>query len=586
MRWFVSDFRMFRLLAAAEPKRVCVQILASCLRYAYGAVYALVFFRYLINALESGAPLLSTAAFFVLFSLLGLLDAGLNAYLRDELLPSSDERLRAWLLERLCEKTSGGGIAPYENPKTLDERARAAETAREGALEFLGTAADFCALLLGLGWSLGFACAVEPRVMLPVLLALSLSLFGQRARSQSLFALQRDLASPARRADVAAGTFFGRAYAKELRLSRVGECLRALYDRALRDQQSAVKAHATRAAALGALAEMGVECLLYVLVYLLICHRYLAHRAFGLGDLTSLFGATVNLIYFSHALLAAYASLRRQGLSFSAFHGVLESRPDLADGGAPCAFAREIRFEGVGFSYGGKPVLKNLNLCLKKGERVALVGLNGCGKTTLVKLLLRLYDPTEGRILMDGRDIRDFDLRAYRAMFAAVFQDFQLYALTVEENVSLGEEGAARRAGEALRQAGLALDPSRELTREFDPDGLVLSGGQAQRIAAARILASDAPIAVLDEPSSALDPLAERDAYETLLRACAGRTLLLISHRLSSVRDVDRVLYLEEGRVLEQGSHQELMRLGGRYAALYNQQAEAYRKEVCAHEEP
>lgn len=144
---------------------------------------------------------------------------------------------------------------------------------------------------------------------------------------------------------------------------------------------------------------------------------------------------------------------------------MLESRPDLADGGAPCAFAREIRFEGVGFSYGDKPVLKNLNLRLQKGERVALVGLNGCGKTTLVKLLLRLYDPTEGRILMDGRDIRDFDLRAYRAMFAAVFQDFQLYALTVEENVSLGEEGAARRAGEALRLAGLALDPSRELTR-------------------------------------------------------------------------------------------------------------------------
>lgn len=224
-------------------------------------------------------------------------------------------------------------------------------------------------------------------------------------------------------------------------------------------------------------------------------------------------------------------------------------------------------------------------MTIKQGEKIAIVGFNGAGKTTLVKLLMRLYDPSSGEILLNGRNIKEYNLESYRGSLGVVFQDYKQFALSVVENV-LGRpmrEGDEAAVEDCLRRAGIwdkisALPEgiNTRMTREFDDDGLILSGGESQKLAIASVYARNSSVVILDEPSSALDPIAEHDMYRQMYRACEGKTMIFISHRLSSAVDADRIFLIEDGSIKESGSHSELMRLNGSYAEMFKAQAESY----------
>lgn len=247
-----------------------------------------------------------------------------------------------------------------------------------------------------------------------------------------------------------------------------------------------------------------------------------------------------------------------------------------------------VEFKNVSFQYPGtgRYVLQNINLKFEAGETIVLVGLNGAGKTTLIKLLTRLYDPTEGQILLDGKDIRLFDVQALYRLFGIVFQDFGKYAVTVKENIAFGDilhsaDGA--RAEEAARQSD-SLDFIQALPRGFDTplmryfedDGTELSIGQWQKLAVARAFYGDSDILVLDEPTASLDALAEQEIYSQFDRLREGKTTIFVSHRLSSAVGADRIVVLEYGRVLEEGTHRQLMEKKGKYYQMFSTQAKRY----------
>lgn len=250
----------------------------------------------------------------------------------------------------------------------------------------------------------------------------------------------------------------------------------------------------------------------------------------------------------------------------------------------------EFTFENVSFTYPyqNEPSLKNINLKIRDKERLSIVGENGSGKTTLVKLLLRLYEPTDGRILLNGIDVKEIDYKEYLKLFSTVFQDFKIFAFKILDNVTSLENKAADLTGvhNSLEKVGLsskinALDKGVEtyLFKIYEEDGIELSGGEAQKLAIARALYKDAPVVILDEPTAALDPKAEYDIYTKFLSLVDSKTAVFISHRLSSTKFCDRIVVLREGKIVETGSHSELLSQNGYYAELFHMQANFYLEE-------
>ena len=246
-----------------------------------------------------------------------------------------------------------------------------------------------------------------------------------------------------------------------------------------------------------------------------------------------------------------------------------------------------IEFRNVGFRYSGSDTwaLRDVNLTLKPETKLAVVGENGAGKTTFVKLLTRLYDPTEGVIMMDGIPIQEYDYDSYMSAFSAVFQDYRLFSFSLEENVTLASPADERRVENILRRVGLGekLDDLPKgihtaVYKNFDENGFEPSGGEGQRIALARALYKDAPIVVLDEPTAALDPRAEFELYQHFNELTKGKTAVYISHRLSSTRFCDEIMVFADGRIVERGTHEELMKREGVYAELFKMQAQFYRE--------
>lgn len=246
---------------------------------------------------------------------------------------------------------------------------------------------------------------------------------------------------------------------------------------------------------------------------------------------------------------------------------------------------REIQFRNVSFTYPDthEKVLENLSFTIRAGEKLAVVGVNGSGKTTMIKLLCRLYDADEGEILVNGVDIREWDVKAYRNLFGVVFQDFQLFSFGLGQNLAGSVEYDTDRAKRALEEADFGerlerMDLDTSLYRDFDPMGVEISGGEAQKIAIARALYKQAPLLVLDEPTAALDPQAEYEVYQNLNRISKDRTAIFISHRMSSCRFCDRILVFDGGRLIQEGSHETLLgEVEGKYCELWRSQEQYYK---------
>lgn len=312
-----------------------------------------------------------------------------------------------------------------------------------------------------------------------------------------------------------------------------------------------------------------------------------------IGDYTLYTGAIASVASCISVLISSTGSIYEGTLFIDNLIAFLDEKQTVVPRISPaCHVARggehTVVFENVSFRYPGtkKDVLKDINFTIHPGETIALVGLNGAGKTTLIKLLTRLYDPTAGRILLDGKDLKDYDLKSLYQTFGIIFQDFGKYALTVEENIRLGSvrrdapmetvEYAAIQstAGEYIEKLPRGYETP--LMRIFEQDGLELSVGQWQKLAVARAFYADSDIMILDEPTASLDPMAEQEIFNQFDRLRNHKTTVFVSHRLSSATIADRIFVIENGCLIEKGSHKELMEQGGKYHELFTTQSKRY----------
>ncbi len=378
--------------------------------------------------------------------------------------------------------------------------------------------------------------------------------------------------------------------AKEVKIFNLHRFLVARY-RVLADKFYLANRALSRRRALWGSALSALGTLGYYVAYAYIAWRTV-NGDFSIGDLTFLAGSFRRLRQLLEGLLIGFSQVAGQALYLDDLLSFFATKPQIVSPANATSFPQPIKtgfvFDNVGFRYpdSNKWALRGLNFELKAGEVLALVGENGAGKTTLVKLLARLYDPVEGRILLDGRDLREYDLDELRANVGVIFQDFVRYHLTVGENIGVGQidamdDGdririAAQRAMAEEMIEGLPDRYDQLIGRRFKT-GVDLSGGQWQKIAIARAYMRDAQVMILDEPTAALDARSEFEVFQRFKELSADTTAVLISHRFSSVRMADRILVLADGGLEASGTHEALLAAGGRYAELFELQAAGYR---------
>lgn len=378
-------------------------------------------------------------------------------------------------------------------------------------------------------------------------------------------------------------------FAKEIRYSNIHELMMKRYEESVEGNCRTAAKWARKGTIYTSLQNIFTFTICFEGIMLYAAYRTMVSQTMELGELAVMFTA---MSASSWILIGVFNNINdalKNGEFLEYYRTFMEYEekiPEDQDGIMPEEKIRSIEFRDVCFAYKkDEPVINNLSFKIEGNKVCALVGLNGAGKSTIIKLLFRLYDPTSGVILINGINIKTYNLKAYRKLFSAAFQDYKVMAMSVKDNVLMGAvyDNAEEIAEHALKCAGVwtkirSLPKGMDtiLTKEFDSDGAVLSGGEQQKIVVARAFAQKAPVKVFDEPSSALDPIAEYELYKGIMYESKGHMTLFISHRLSSVRDADVVFMLENGSVIEQGSHRELMAQNGKYCEMFTRQAQNY----------
>jgi ATP-binding cassette, subfamily B, bacterial len=490
---------------------------------------------------------------------------------------------------RLMTHAATLDLAQFEDSAVQDrlERARRQVTWRANLVaQVLGRAQD----LVTVGSLAVGVVAFAPSLVLLLVAALVPAFLNELHFNRRGYRIAFSRTPERREADYLRYLGAGVESAKEIKLFGLSEHLTDRF-RALSERMVAENAAlAARRGAWGGLFAALGTCAYYA-AYALIVWRTLT-GALSIGDLTFLSGAFLRLRGLVEGLLLGLSQISGQAQYLDDLFGFFDVAPTMRGPAAPAPMPRPIArgfvLEDVGFRYPDAAgwALRHLDLAVRAGEVVALVGENGAGKTTLVKLLTRLYDPTEGRILLDGRDLRDYAVADLRARIGVVFQDFLRLDFSAGDNIAAGRIEALddrgrieAAAGKSLADALIARLPegyAQRLGRRFE-DGVDLSGGEWQKIALARAYMRDAEVLILDEPTAALDARAEYEVFRRFRDLAQGRTAVLISHRFSTVRMADRIVVVEGGRVREAGTHEALVAQGGRYAELFALQAAGYR---------
>ncbi len=583
-----NNLYALRTVWKISRERVIQCFLNEALGYAMWVFSSAFFMKYIIAALENQESFFHIMQVVGIMAALGLATSLQGAYYQGKVVPLTDVVIYKNLYSLIYKKARNVELECFENPEFYNKYRMAIDQASVKMCDIVTNLV--CILFAAIGGVIVYSSmfSIDPFMVLfvaapvvgnCVLAPMLNKLVMKRYRRCTPY--NRKLESVNRVLHLA-------DFSKEIRLTSIFGLMSRRYREAEKGSEREADRSVAGITAVTWLCNMTTYTIIFEGVILYGGYLALVRHSIGLAEVAILTTLMTTASFMLMDIMDSIMSLVNNSIFIENLRDFLEHRetiPDDQEGEDPGDTIDSIEFRHVSFAYEpGKMTLKDLNFCWKGQSEIALVGHNGAGKSTIVKLLFRLYDPTEGAIYLNGRDIREYNLRKYRELFAAAFQDYKIFAFSIRDNVMMRRAGAEvdGQVEEALKKAGLwekvqslsGLDQN--LTREFDEEGVLLSGGEFQKLVAARAFVRDTPIKVFDEPSSALDPIAEYKLFESIRREGQGKMMIFISHRLSSVKDADMVYMLERGRVIESGSHRELMAMNGVYADMYRKQAENY----------
>ena len=564
-----------------------------CLFQIYCAVQVFFEFTYtlkvLLELITEGAQYREAVVYLLSMLALVLIKLVWAAWMENVTTPKAKEILHKRMRMELYEKAAGLDLERYDDPEYYNEFVWSINEAADRMdliLQDFGSFLNQTARMLSNGI---FFVALDAFGIVFILMSLAVTLAMQSYNGRLLFARDAQLKPIERKRSYFNRIFYLNDYAKELRLNPAADRLKKEFSETNARVYPVINKYGKKSALAGFIGDFCSNDILINTVYLgYLVYQTVVKRVLSYGSTMALFSASSSLKNSLRNMAVMLPRLEQHGLYVEKVRAFLASESRMQSGERKLeegAF-RMLTMENVSFAYGkDADTLHDISLTIRAGEKIAIVGYNGAGKSTLIKLLLRLYDVRQGRICMNGQDIREYDKKSYRSSFATVFQDYKIFASDIADKVKMAvaHERDRKKIEQALEQSGFAerlktlpKGINTPLTREFEETGVNLSGGEAQKVAIARTFYQYCPIIILDEPSSALDPISEYQLNQAMLEAARDKTVIFISHRLSSTVMADRIYMLEQGRIIEQGSHRELMGLNGKYAQMFRMQAEKY----------
>ena len=563
-----------------------------CEALGHGArnIIAVLFTKYLFDAIEAGVEF-QTVLFWVL--LIAGYDAVLELFNKWRLqvyVPRVKLILHEAVQNELYQKARELDQSCYDDPEFYNDFIWAIRESSERVAHIMENFSVFINRVVSSVVILGLLVSMDWIVVVMLLVAVSLGFVFKNKFNKLRYDKNNEMNPINRKLSYIGRVFYLQDYAKELRQGGIAEHLRNDYKTTTETKITCIKKYMGRIFGVSLISIMLTNVLpsAGVTSYLII--RYIVDPTLSLGSFSASLTASFRLYWTIDDIGDHFNKFHDHSLYIEKVKKFIGYEPQIKGEETEVPAFESLTIKNLDFVYpftkDEKKTLKGLDLEIRKGEKVAFVGYNGAGKTTLIKLLMRLYDTTSGEILYNGKNIKEYAPPKYREHIGAVFQDYKVFAATIAENVMGGEYTDADEEAVLFALRAASFDEKlkqlpngihSQLTTEFSKDGVGLSGGESQKIAIARVFARPYELIIMDEPSSALDPIAEYELNQSILKNAEGKTVIFISHRLSTTRMADKIYMFDSGEIVESGSHDELMRLNGKYAEMYRVQAKKYR---------
>lgn len=586
MKSLLCSFHLLVYVFVACPSRIFAEFLSVICNLVNSMLARI----YLVKLILDYVILkdLQTALWLVLFA--ALLDFGCSAYenwMNEYYRRISNIKIHQFFQEKLYKKSVEVDVSSFDDPEFYNQFILAAQNSDSMAIKFLNTVNNFVVMLFQILITGGLV--IHDMKYLLLVAIIPATLYGVISGKNSKVRSDMTLASSPieRKQDYVKRIFFLKQYAMDIRSTTVKNLLTDMYDNSMKNLLSTIIPFAKKRAVLYFFSGM-LFYMQYFSIIVILSWRALVQRDLSVGDFSLLLASTIilnnNWRFFGGCFgeMVEYGIFTDRYRKFLTFANVSIRKNDTA---LP-EKVKDIALYNVSFQYDERKILNSISISIKMGKKIAIVGPNGVGKSTLIHLILKLYSPKSGTILLNGSNIELYKTEAYRDTYSLILQDYHLYPFTIAENILL--KIPENKADEILvlnllEKVGLA-DKVKMLpngihtyvTKEFTDDGVVLSGGERQRMAIARAIAQNAPVLIMDEPTSALDPEMESEINKLIVQLLSDKTIIIISHRLSTIAGLDYIYLLDHSGIEEQGTHEELMNLDGHYARIYHMQTKIY----------
>ena len=552
-------------------------------------VQNILFLKVLLSIIDGDADFKTYFTYLLLFFGIYFTVNAISAYATRQRLVATKVVLKN-VNNKIFKKATELDVSCYENPEFYDKYQRATLVLSSSYYDLICW--DVAAVVGGI---IALICVITTVTvinpmyllfLLPVTLVFAIELL----KSKAVYKRDLEMTKNNRIKAYIQRTMFLKEFSKDMRTSNIFAVLTKRFKAAIDANVLILKSYGVKLFIYSMVSSLFSDFIPIIGTYAFAGYQFIFTQALSISGFSVVL-ASINSVRDSTLSIAeGFDEMTQMALFFQNLRDFFDYEPKITDGGKDAEEFQSIEFKNVSFTYPDttKEILKNVSFKITKGETIAIVGVNGAGKSTLVKLLLRFYDANEGEILYNGINVKEYNVQSLRNAFATVFQDYKNFAVSVNENIMCHEcsdeekqiaEKALKQSGVWEKIASLPKGADTVLTREFEIDGAGLSGGENQKVSAARLFAREFEIAILDEPSSALDPIAEYKMYENLIDVTRDKTVIYISHRLSSAVLSDRIYVLGNGTILEAGSHAELMAQEGEYSKMFTLQASSYKGE-------